>query len=110
MTVPTIIHGIVSSALPATAPATADQRSPRVARSTWVSFGVTLVGLVVLATIAMGDAVLAVRQTACIALAPFRAVGSLDAFLLTTKPRNLPPEALVLKRRILRAQAKKAAA
>jgi len=36
--------------------------------------------------------------------------GGIDAFLLTTKPRNLPPEALVLKRRIVRAQAKKAAA
>jgi large subunit ribosomal protein L28 len=36
--------------------------------------------------------------------------GGIDAFLMTTKPRNLPPEALVLKRRILRAQAKKAAA
>lgn len=36
--------------------------------------------------------------------------GGIDAFLLTTKPRNLPPEAVVLKRRILRAQAKKAAA
>ncbi|TCH96599.1 50S ribosomal protein L28 [Roseococcus sp. SYP-B2431] len=36
--------------------------------------------------------------------------GGLDSFLLGTKTRNLPPEALVLKRRILRAQAKKAAA
>jgi large subunit ribosomal protein L28 len=35
--------------------------------------------------------------------------GGLDSFLLGTKVRNLPPEALVLKRRILRAQAKKAA-
>ena len=36
--------------------------------------------------------------------------GGLDAFLLTTPNRNLPDEAQVLKRRILRAQAKKAAA
>ncbi|WP_421991100.1 50S ribosomal protein L28 [Roseococcus sp.] len=36
--------------------------------------------------------------------------GGLDAFLLTTPSRNLPPEALILKRRVTRAQAKKAAA
>lgn len=36
--------------------------------------------------------------------------GGLDAFLLTTPARNLPPEALILKRRVTRAQAKKAAA
>ena len=36
--------------------------------------------------------------------------GGLDAFLLTTPNRNLPEEAKVLKRRIARAQAKKAAA
>ncbi len=36
--------------------------------------------------------------------------GGLDAFLLTTPNRNLPVEAQVLKRRIVRAQAKKAAA
>ncbi|MDG6094456.1 50S ribosomal protein L28 [Acetobacter sp. AN02] len=35
--------------------------------------------------------------------------GGLDAFLLTTPNRNLPEEAQVVKRRILRAQAKKAA-
>lgn len=35
--------------------------------------------------------------------------GGLDSFLLGTPARNLPPEALVLKRRIARAQAKKAA-
>ncbi len=35
--------------------------------------------------------------------------GGLDAFLLTTPNRNLPVEAQVLKRRIVRAQAKKAA-
>ncbi|RYJ01382.1 MAG: 50S ribosomal protein L28 [Acetobacteraceae bacterium] len=34
--------------------------------------------------------------------------GGLDAFLISTPNRNLPAEALVLKRRILRAQAKKA--
>jgi large subunit ribosomal protein L28 len=33
--------------------------------------------------------------------------GGLDAFLLGTPNRNLPPEAMVLKRRIIRAQAKK---
>ena len=36
--------------------------------------------------------------------------GGLDAFLMTTPNRNLPVEAQVLKRRIVRAQAKKAAA
>ena len=36
--------------------------------------------------------------------------GGLDSFLMTTPNRNLPPEAQVLKRRIVRAQAKKAAA
>ncbi|GAN55079.1 50S ribosomal protein L28 [Tanticharoenia sakaeratensis] len=36
--------------------------------------------------------------------------GGLDAFLLGTPNRKLPEEALVLKRRILRAQEKKAAA
>ncbi len=36
--------------------------------------------------------------------------GGLDAFLLGTPNRSLPEEAQVLKRRILRAQAKKAAA
>jgi large subunit ribosomal protein L28 len=36
--------------------------------------------------------------------------GGLDAFLLGTPNRNLPAEALVLKRRIARAQAKKAVA
>jgi large subunit ribosomal protein L28 len=36
--------------------------------------------------------------------------GGLDAFLLGTPNRNLPEEAQVLKRRILRAQAKKAGA
>jgi large subunit ribosomal protein L28 len=36
--------------------------------------------------------------------------GGLDSFLLTTPNRNLPEEALVLKRRIVRAAAKKAAA
>jgi large subunit ribosomal protein L28 len=36
--------------------------------------------------------------------------GGLDAFLLTTPDRNLPEEAKVLKRRIVRAAAKKAAA
>jgi large subunit ribosomal protein L28 len=36
--------------------------------------------------------------------------GGLDAFLLGTPDRKLPPEALTLKRRITRAQAKKAAA
>ena len=36
--------------------------------------------------------------------------GGLDAFLMTTPNRNLPIEAQVLKRRIVRAQAKKAAA
>ena len=36
--------------------------------------------------------------------------GGLDAFLLTTPNRNLPEAAQTLKRRILRAQAKKAAA
>lgn len=36
--------------------------------------------------------------------------GGLDAFLLGTPNRKLPAEALVLKRRIARAQAKKAAA
>ncbi|SDC66654.1 50S ribosomal protein L28 [Belnapia rosea] len=36
--------------------------------------------------------------------------GGLDAFLITTPNRNLPDEAQVLKRRILRAQAKKAGA
>lgn len=35
--------------------------------------------------------------------------GGLDSFLITTPNRNLPVEAQVLKRRILRAQAKKAA-
>ncbi|MCH4023575.1 MAG: 50S ribosomal protein L28 [Acetobacter sp.] len=35
--------------------------------------------------------------------------GGLDSFLLTTPNRNLPDEAQVVKRRILRAQAKKAA-
>ena len=36
--------------------------------------------------------------------------GGLDSFLMTTPNRNLPVEAQVLKRRIVRAQAKKAAA
>jgi large subunit ribosomal protein L28 len=36
--------------------------------------------------------------------------GGLDSYLLTTPNRNLPEEALVLKRRITRAAAKKAAA
>lgn len=36
--------------------------------------------------------------------------GGLDSFLISTPARKLPPEALILKRRILRAQAKKAAA
>jgi large subunit ribosomal protein L28 len=36
--------------------------------------------------------------------------GGLDAFLLGTPNRKLPPEALVLKRRISRAAARKAAA
>jgi large subunit ribosomal protein L28 len=36
--------------------------------------------------------------------------GGLDSFLITTPNRNLPIEAQVLKRRIVRAQAKKAAA
>jgi len=36
--------------------------------------------------------------------------GGLDSFLISTPARRLPPEALILKRRILRAQAKKAAA
>ena len=36
--------------------------------------------------------------------------GGLDAFLLGTPDRRLPQEALVLKRRIARAQEKKAAA
>ncbi len=36
--------------------------------------------------------------------------GGLDAFLMTTPNRNLPEEAQVLKRRIVRAQSKKAAA
>jgi large subunit ribosomal protein L28 len=36
--------------------------------------------------------------------------GGLDAFLTTTPNRNLPIEAQVLKRRIVRAQAKKSAA
>jgi large subunit ribosomal protein L28 len=36
--------------------------------------------------------------------------GGLDAFLLGTPDRKLPPEALTLKRRIARAQTKKAAA
>ena len=36
--------------------------------------------------------------------------GGLDAFLMSTPNRNLPEEAQVLKRRIVRAQAKKAAA
>ena len=36
--------------------------------------------------------------------------GGLDSFLMTTPNRNLPAEAQVLKRRIVRAQAKKAAA
>jgi large subunit ribosomal protein L28 len=36
--------------------------------------------------------------------------GGLDAFLLSTPNRNLPEEAQVLKRRIVRAAAKKAAA
>ncbi|MCS6892295.1 MAG: 50S ribosomal protein L28 [Rhodovarius sp.] len=35
--------------------------------------------------------------------------GGLDAFLLGTPDRRLPPEAIVLKRRIERAKAKKAA-
>ncbi len=35
--------------------------------------------------------------------------GGLDAFLLGTPDRNLPPESIVLKRRIEKAQAKKAA-
>lgn len=36
--------------------------------------------------------------------------GGLDAFLLTTPNRNLPEEAQVLKRRIVRAKAKREAA
>ena len=36
--------------------------------------------------------------------------GGLDSFLMSTPNRNLPAEAQVLKRRIVRAQAKKAAA
>jgi large subunit ribosomal protein L28 len=36
--------------------------------------------------------------------------GGLDSFLISTPNRNLPTEAQVLKRRIVRAQAKKAAA
>lgn len=36
--------------------------------------------------------------------------GGLDSFLLSTPDRNLPEEAKVLKRRIVRAAAKKAAA
>jgi len=36
--------------------------------------------------------------------------GGLDSFLISTPARRLPPEAMILKRRILRAQAKKAAA
>ena len=36
--------------------------------------------------------------------------GGLDSFLLSTPDRNLPEEAMVLKRRIARAQAKKVAA
>ena len=36
--------------------------------------------------------------------------GGLDSFLMTTPNRNLPEEAQVLKRRIVRAQAKKTAA
>ena len=36
--------------------------------------------------------------------------GGLDSFLISTPNRNLPIEAQVLKRRIVRAQAKKAAA
>lgn len=36
--------------------------------------------------------------------------GGIDAFLLSTPNRNLAPEALVLKRRIQRAQARRAAA
>ncbi len=36
--------------------------------------------------------------------------GGLDNFLLTTPNRNLPADAQVLKRRILRSQAKRAAA
>jgi len=36
--------------------------------------------------------------------------GGLDAFLLTTPNRNLPDEAQVLKRRIVRAKAKREAA
>ena len=36
--------------------------------------------------------------------------GGLDAFLTSTPNRNLPEEAQVIKRRLLRAQAKKAAA
>ena len=36
--------------------------------------------------------------------------GGVDAFLLTTPDRRLPTEAIVLKRRIAKAQAKKAAA
>jgi large subunit ribosomal protein L28 len=36
--------------------------------------------------------------------------GGIDAFLLSTPNRDLPPEAQTVKRRILRAQAKKAAA
>lgn len=35
--------------------------------------------------------------------------GGIDAYLLSTPNRNLAPEALVLKRRIVRASAKKAA-
>ena len=35
--------------------------------------------------------------------------GGLDAFLLSTPDRNLPQESIVLKRRIEKAQAKKAA-
>jgi large subunit ribosomal protein L28 len=35
--------------------------------------------------------------------------GGIDAYLLATPNRNLPPEALTLKRRIARARAKRAA-
>ena len=36
--------------------------------------------------------------------------GGIDAFLLNTASRQLPPEAKAMKRRVLRAQAKKTAA
>ncbi len=53
----------------------------------------------------------AVRVRLCTrALRTIEHNGGLDSFLLTTPNRNLPEEAQVLKRRILRAQAKRAGA